>query len=472
MNLFQLILKQMRQRALSTWLTMLSVVLGVGLATSVLILYRGGDRLFGQTEFGYDILIGPPKGSAIQLVLNTVYHVDVSPGVLPYSVYEDLLRNRQQVRLAVPIAVGDTVRGHRIVATLPKMFGFNEEGQPLAPEATFEYRPGSRYELEQGKVFHARKFEAIIGADITRRTGLKLGDKFKATHDAPGGASAADEHAEQWEIVGVLKRTNTAADRVVFTPLSTFYAIGEHEEGMKAMEEMRIRAGIAPATRPQPPDLSSMHDDPTTGHHGHDHAYHMNPDGTLELEVPKSQWQVSAVMVKTRGGGQIALSMIQYYKVIDPKAVAVNPAMVMRDFFSTFFKGTTMVLLLIALMVSIVASVGILVSIYNSVSARKKEIAIIRALGATRGKVLALVCLEAGLIGLAGGVLGLLLGHLAGAIASGYLERWAGQGINPFLVSGYEMLYLVGVVLLSLFAGLVPALKAYQTPVATNLVAS
>jgi putative ABC transport system permease protein len=496
MNLFQLILKQMRQRALSTWLTMLSVVLGVGLATAVLILYRGGDSLFGQTDFGYDVLMGPPKGSALQLVLNTVYQVDTSPGVLPYSVYEDLMRNRQQVKLAVPIAVGDTYKGHRIVATLPKLFGYNEEGQPLAPEATIEYRPGRRYEIEQGKPFHARKFQAVIGADIPARTGLKTGDKFKVTHGGPEQADQADEHDEQWEVVGILKRTHTAADRVIYTPLSTFYAIGEHEEGMRQQAEIRIRLGLDPLPPPPPPqprqvqesdhDLPTTvtvtdadHDPPTTaaatephGHaHGHDHAYHMNPDGTLELEVPRHQWQLSAILVRTRGGGHITASMIYHYKVIDPKAVAVNPATVMREFFDTFFRGTTMVLVLIALLVSIVASVGILVSIYNSVAARRREIAIIRALGATRARVLTLVCLEAGLIGLLGGVLGLVLGHAVGAVAAVYMKRWIGEGINPLAVGRYEVLYLAGVVVLALVAGLVPALKAYKTPVATNLVA-
>src|SRR5437660_12340575 len=92
MNLFQLVSKQMRQRALSTWLTLLSVLLGVSLAVAIMILSREGQNLFAQTDFGYDILIGPPKGSPLQLTLNTVYHIDTSPGVIPYSIYEDMAR--------------------------------------------------------------------------------------------------------------------------------------------------------------------------------------------------------------------------------------------------------------------------------------------------------------------------------------------------------------------------------------------
>src|SRR5882757_2742909 len=92
MNTFQLVLKQMRQRSLSTALTLLSVLLGVSLAVSIMILRREGKNLFGQTDYGYDILIGPPKGSPLQLTLNTVYHMDVSPGVIPYQIYDDMAR--------------------------------------------------------------------------------------------------------------------------------------------------------------------------------------------------------------------------------------------------------------------------------------------------------------------------------------------------------------------------------------------
>src|SRR5207247_11329815 len=92
MNFLQIILKQMRQRSLSTWLTMMSVLLGVALAVAIMVLRREGANLFAQSDFGYDILIGPPKGSPLQLTLNTIYHMDVSPGVIPYELYEDMAR--------------------------------------------------------------------------------------------------------------------------------------------------------------------------------------------------------------------------------------------------------------------------------------------------------------------------------------------------------------------------------------------
>src|SRR5213078_507263 len=129
MNFLQIILKQMRQRSLSTWLTMLSVLLGVALAVAIMVMRREGQELFAQTDFGYDILIGPPKGSPLQLTLNTVYHMDVRPGVIPYAIYEDMARKtpppaghpdyRPYVRNAVPFMVGDSFQGRRIVGTSP-----------------------------------------------------------------------------------------------------------------------------------------------------------------------------------------------------------------------------------------------------------------------------------------------------------------------------------------------------------------
>src|SRR5947199_5879178 len=121
MNIFKLVFKQMRQRALGTWLTLLSVTLGMALAVAVLLMLHAGNALFGQTEYGYDILIGIGQGSPLQLVLNTVYHIDKSPGNIPYWVYSDFINSqerppvgstefdyRRHVRTAIPISVGDT----------------------------------------------------------------------------------------------------------------------------------------------------------------------------------------------------------------------------------------------------------------------------------------------------------------------------------------------------------------------------
>lgn len=543
----------MRQRALSTSLTLLSVLLGVALAIGILILRRESAALFAQTDFGYELLIGPAKGSPLQLTLNSVYHMDVSPGVLPYSVYEDLSRTtpapagradyRRSVRFAVPTVVGDSVNGDRVIGTTPLMFGIGDDGKPVEGEA-FQYRKGRSYQFAKGRAFAAKKFEAVIGSEVARRQGLhlydeskseeenlKLGGAFRVTHGMPTANETPDVHKPRWKVVGILAPTGTANDRALFVPFISLYAIAEHEDGMleqallrakidpklppaqreaaiqqlgidtgRLTPEMRMKFGLprstsgaAPAKVPSGELMSDAapaakhddheHDHPATAtataaHDDHDHdeehdAFTLDANGDIMPELPQEQWTLSAIFVKARGGetaGFATTTMLYNFKVIDDRATAVSPASVMREFFDTFLKGSTTVLLAISVLVTVVAGASITTTIYNSVSARLREIAILRALGATRGRILALICAEAGLIGLVGGVLGMIVGHGLCAVASGYFRRSVGEDINWLKIDPQEWQYLAAVVVLSLLAGLVPAMKAYRTPVATNLV--
>jgi putative ABC transport system permease protein len=531
MNLFQLVIKQMRQRALGTWLTLFSVLLGVALAISIMILRREGQNLFAQTDFGYDILLGPSKGSPLQLTLNTVYHMDLSPGVIPYGLFEDMSRKttplpghadfRQYVKQAVPFMVGDSYRGRRIVGTSPLMFSFDDAGNPA--KTPWQYRENRSFEIAEGRVFAPRKFEAIIGSDVADKLHLhlcdpklspqeneKAGGAFRATHGMPGPNDKPDIHKPIWNVVGILAPTHTANDRVLFVPFISLYAIAEHEGGM--IDQALLKANLDPTKIPRdridevlqslgidpqkvpatvkrkfnmnaaapttaPADVNELMKDATVApapakeDEGEDpDAYHLDESGNIVPDLPPDEWAISAILVQSRGA--FAQARLMYnFKVIDDRAAACNPAEVMRGFFDTFLASGTMILLIISVLVTVVAAVGILVSIYNSVTARRKEIAILRALGATRKKVLVLICVEAALIGLFGGVLGLIAGHGLAAIGSVLLNSLMGQGINWLLVDKLELLYLVGVIVLATLAGLVPALSAYRTPVATNLVA-
>ncbi len=487
MNLLQLVIKQMRQRSLSTSLTTLSVMLGVALAVAIMIFQREGEKLFGQSDYGYDLIVGA-KGSKLQLVLNTVYHLDVSPGNIPYAIYRQLAaKDHPQVLAAWPMAVGDEYNGYRVVATLPSLFKVDHLGNPIDPAQVFEYRLAKRFDFAQGRPFHPLKFEAVLGSEVAARTDLRVGAAFKVQHGMADALRQADVHDEQWTVVGVLKPTQTAADRAIYIPLVSFYAIGEHEKGLREMADLEQPAAPTtlphtdhPTTQPAEHDHTPAANHPTTQpaehdhhpadhDHNHHHPYEIRPDGTIQLQLPQDKWKVSAVLVRTRGGFE-SLNLTWHINN-QPVAMAVSPALVMRDFYETFLKGSTRLLLLISLLVTVVAAVSILVSIYNAVSARLREIAILRALGATRRRVLLLICLEAGLIGCAGGLAGLLLGHLLGAGASLFLQRLMGQGIDWLRTDPFEWLYLAVVVIVAAIAGFVPAMKAYRTPVATHLVA-
>ena len=586
MGTLQLIIKQMRQRALGTWLTLLSVLLGVALAISILLLRDAGQALFGQTDYGYDVLVGIGEGSPTQLVMNTVYHIDRSPGNVPYWVYERLNTQvreprgskefdmRRHVKRAIPTAVGDTYKGRPIIGTLPKFFislsdleqqaadlvqkeidlsnqdssdaekaaarqsdvgaalsklkdqiiHVDQDQVPLidaqsddtkwkygAPatgtcdlalaeisraatairsknlpqvatsqkniidllrrisgaisgaSGPLEYVPDKSYQMAEGRPFYPWKFEAVIGSEVAKGTDLKLGSTFHATHGNPGPNDPQDIHPELWKIVGIMKPTHTAADRCLYIPLISFYCIAEHEKGLQ--EQAKAHSGQAlGGDEDDTPKYKLVYGDDLLPDLPHTKDF-------ISVDLPPEKWEVSAVMVKSRGGvtGDNLIYFIQNGGI--PGVQAVNPAGVMRQFFDTFLKNSAYILLIISLLVSIVAGVGILVSIYNSVSARSREIAILRALGATRGRVLTLICAEAVLIGILGSLIGLLVGHGLGGVASIYLNQFVGQGFDWVTIRSDEWGYLVVVVVIALLAGLVPALKAYKTPVATNLVA-
>jgi len=550
---FGLVFKQMRQRALGTSLTLLSVLLGVALAVAVLLVRRESNHLFGQSDFGYELIVGPPKGADLSLVLSTVYQLGDSKGTVPYKVYTDMVERGGKyhplVRQAIPIMVGDSYKGRRIIGTSPQMFGYDDNGNYVPASAVhhpWEYRIDRTFEMEPGgRAFLPARFEAVIGSEVAAKLNMctaadkdkpenKGKDwKFQATHGMPPPGQVPEIHKPVWQIVGILKPTHTAADRALYVPVVSLYSIAEHSSGL--IQQAMLKAGIdptkvtaaempamlkqlgfdptevpasvmrklaslgaglapakpgeapvtPPASAPAAPavapggdlmrDVAPPTPKPAAGGGGSDEdepdPFKLDAQGNIIPDIPRDEWALSAILVKTRGPFQ-ASSMEYDFRVANPDAMAVSPASVMREFFDTFLKGSTLLLLALAALVSVVAAVSILVSIYNSVSARQKEIAILRALGATRGKVLGLICLEAGVIGLIGGLLGLVAGHLVGAAGSVYFERVLGEGIRWTVVSVEELYYLVAVVLIAVLAGLVPALKAYRTPVATNLVAS
>ena len=240
---------------------------------------------------------------------------------------------------------------------------------------------------------------------------MHLGSTFRATHGFPGPNETPDIHKPTWTVVGILRPTHTANDRVLFVPVISLYGIEEHEIGLfyqtliragidssrltpKTFPELIKQAGLkpeeippailqkfgqagpatapatAPASAPAGELLTSAATAPATAATAQEEepeAYHLDASGDIVPDLPRPQWELSAILLKTRSGFQ-AEQLIYNFRVTNPEATAVNPASVMREFFETFLKGSTKILLAISYLVTAVAAVAILVSIYNSVS--------------------------------------------------------------------------------------------------------
>jgi putative ABC transport system permease protein len=241
----------------------------------------------------------------------------------------------------------------------------------------------------------------------------------------------AEQHTDNpWTIVGILAPTHTAADRALYINLDSFYHIEGHE--------------VRDTAKAEPKKEEARDNDPDPG-------------------------QVSAIALKLRS----PIHALPLYREINDgeQAMAAFPAVEVRKLFS-IVGNIDRILLAQAILIGIVAGVAIAVSIYNSMSERRREIAILRALGARRVTIFAIIVLEAVAICAIGAAAGLFGGHLIVAGANAALQRVSGFTVSPFAFQTVEIIIVVGCVLLGALAGLGPAMQAYRTEVAKNLAPS
>src|SRR5476651_1123344 len=169
MTLLLIIRRSLRQHLLSTVITALSIALAGGLLMSVWVVKVQSQSTFTQVNTGFDAVLGA-RGSKLQLVLNAIFHLEASPGNLSWKDYE-VVRRYPAVQVAIPIAVGDNLRGYRIVGTIPSLF------------TDVEYAPGKRYTVAAGgRLFEPDAKEAVVGSFAASRLGLKVGDTFHPFH--------------------------------------------------------------------------------------------------------------------------------------------------------------------------------------------------------------------------------------------------------------------------------------------------
>jgi len=267
-----------------------------------------------------------------------------------------------------------------------------------------------------------------------------VGSKLKLRH---GGAEGDHVHDDLFTVVGVLARTGTPNDRTVFINIEGFFLLEGHD---KPIEEAIAR------------EIKLYGD------------VKMPPEGFKG--IPDLQKEVTAILVNMKGesGGQRVLAMSRLKNDLNEgaRAQAVEPATqidrLMRDLVGPM---KSLVLVLTGLIIA-VSGISIFVSIYNSMADRRKEIAIMRALGARRQTVLGVILAESTLLCVTGGVVGFLLGHLLIIIGAPFAERYQ-LVIDPWSFSSYELVLLPALVVLASLVGFIPGMTAYRTDVARTL---
>lgn len=397
MTLPLIIHRSLRQHALSTCVTALSIALATGLLMCVWTVKVQAREAFASTSTGFDAVLGA-RGSKLQLVLNAIFHLEASPGNIAMADYEAIKRH-PAVKTALPIAVGDNLRGYRLVGTLPELF------------TSVEYATGKKFTVSSGgRAFQLGAEEAVAGSFAAQRLKLKVGDTFHPFHGL--AFNEEDQHAETYVVTGILEPTNTPADRVIWIPL----------EGLQKMSGHEARGAT----------------------------------------------EISAVLVQLRAATAGFMLDMMYNKQGNRLTFAFPVGAIVAELFQKI-SWFDRVLELVAYLVAVVAAGSVLASIYNSMSARQRDLAILRAMGARRRTIFGTVVLEAAAIGAIGAVVGFAVyfGLLTGVAAliraqtGVVLEVWRWQ---PVLVA-----VPTAMIALCALGGVIPALKAYRTPVAETL---
>ena len=392
-----LALRGLRQYAFSTIVASLAIALAGGLFVGTWKIKEEAKKAFSRSSGGYDAVLGA-RGSKLQLVLNALFHLEASPGNLSWEQYE-LIRDTRGVSEAYPLAVGDNYHGFRLVGTLSEMFEKHQWRKGRKNMA----QPGGRFFTDNAK-------EALVGAFVARKLGLKVGDTFHPYHGLVFKEEA--KHKDIYVVVGILEATGTPADKVIWIPI----------KGIQLMD-------------------------------GHD---------------PKTATDVSAVLLNLKGSAGFMLDM-KYNKQGNVATLAWPVAGTLASFFErlVWFQR---VLEVIAYLVAFVAVCVILAILRNAMNERRREIAILRSLGARRATVTAVVLVQAVLITLFG-IVGAFFSYLGiGLFAASVVREQTGVLLEPFSYDPSFLYVPIGMLGVGLLSGLLPALQAYRSDVAKNLV--
>jgi putative ABC transport system permease protein len=432
MNLFTLSLSYIRTR----WLTsnLLVVLLALGVATISLLLHfnHQAEERLSRDARGFDLVVGA-KGSPLQLILSSIYHMDIPTGNIPITEAENL-RKHKQIKQAIPLALGDSYRGFRIVGT----------------EAS--YITHYQAELAEGEVF-TKPMQAVVGARVAAETGLKMNASFAGSH---GLTESDDVHEDTpYNVVGVLKPTGTVLDRLILTPVESVWKVHGSEAHHHHEHE------------------GDAHEEHEHKHHEeHDHEKHADHDEDEHEAHEKHGNEIEA-------SDEITALLITFNSKIAamslPREInrgtsmqAASPAFETARLLSLLGMGLDTLRFFGGLLMAS-AVIGMLVAIYQSMQERKYDAALMRVMGASKGMLVKQVLIEAGLLLAAGILLGLVISHAALAALPMLAHSLKDIGFAPLHFLNTEIMVAAGLFVSGLVVALLPALAAYRVDVSRTL---
>lgn len=407
MNLPTLVWSYLKAKPLNTFLNVLLLALGMAVITVLLIFNQQFQEKIKENVRGIDLVVGA-KGSPLQLILCSIFHVDFPTGNIKLNEAEQLAKNRL-VKSVIPLALGDSYQGYRIVGT------------------NRAYTDLYAAELQEG-VWWEKDLEVVAGANVAAFARLKVGDKLISQHGL--GADGHAHDAQPMVCTGVLKKTNSVLDNLLFTNVGTVWAVHEeHEEG----------------------------------EHNHEAVSVQNPSPLVPtINAGDSTKEITSMLVEFRN----PMAAIQLPRYINSQTnmQAASPAFETARLFSILGVGAD-VLMGFAYVLIFISALSIFIALYNSLKERQYDLAIMRSMGASRSKLFVTMVAEGVAMTLMGSLLGLVMGHGVLLLFTWWVKEGSQTGFSAYVFYASELWVLAGSLLLGVVCSLVPAIQAYRTDI-------
>ena len=376
----------------------------------------GARESFSNTISQTDLIVGS-KGGSIQLLLYAVFRMGSATGNLSWETFQKY-SNHPAVEWTIPYSLGDSHRGFRVVGTNSSFY------------ERYRFQGKRKVEIESGAATQGI-FDVVLGADVAVGANYKVGDNIVVSHGVSSEAVIKHDNMP-FKVVGIIKRTSTPIDRSVYVTL----------EGMEALH-LDWGDGAPPRRGEE-----------------------TNPNSLRKEDIKVGQ--ITAFLLRTKN--RVETLRLQREINDDPNEplMAIIPGVALNELWQGLSYAED-ALRVVSVLVILVGLLGMLVSLYNSLNERRREMAILRAVGAGPGLILILLVLESTLLTLIGSVVGVGFTYGSLFVFNPLIERHFGLFVPINFLSVTEMVYLALVVACGILLGIIPAWRAYRNTLSDGL---
>jgi putative ABC transport system permease protein len=434
MNLFRLAWKNLTHKPLSALLGILLFALSVGLVSLLFSLRKQADEQFDANLAEVNLVVGA-KGSPLNLVLNSMYHLGYPNGNVTLGEVRAFLNPKHPlIEAAIPLSLGDGYRGYRIVGTVAEILDWYDA------------------EVAEGEIWQ-RDFEVVIGPNVAQNTGLSIGDTFRSAHGIVDEGEDAMEHDDDFTVVGILAESGTVLDDAILTTNPTYWYSHDH--------------GGAEEDHDHADHDHEDHDHADHDHAGHDHDDHSSVGGKEELLAAADDKELTSLLIRYKNINARTLSFARNIND-NTDLLAAEPPYQISEVRRQFDNGQRILRILVVAII-IVSALSIFISLFSSLRDRRYELAMLRVMGSGRGGLFGLIVLEGLFVAAIGALAGLFLSHgILSVMASNIKDDFRYQ-LDAWRFLPEEGWMFLGALALGFLAAVIPAIQASNTDIGETL---